>query len=299
MKLNNAFFVLSFVFFLGFQSCVVTKMKFDNKSLIETEQKKGKFKKISIKKFFKLYKQNFPNYKNLYVKFKVKYQENDDSKSLKGIIKNVRDSVIIISLYHSSGIPIAKMKFTKDSIFLNDRLNKQFFQYDYNYILEKFSMNLTYQNIEAILFAEPFVYGDTVFNEKKIKDFKLYKDKDSSTLVFQSVKNKKIKKLYKKTKKGKKLSHKLISMSILQQIIVDPKEILIKKIIIKDLINKNELFVSYDDCSNLLDDKKFVKLLNVKINSKGEIFSFKVKYYKVKEKETMKLKFSIPDYENK
>jgi hypothetical protein len=133
-----------------------------------------------------------------------------------------------------------------------------------------------------------------VITEKKLKDFKRYKD--TADVVFQSAKNKMIKKFYKKTKKGKKLSHKLVASSTIQQMYVNRHTYFLDKMVVKDLINAYELIVLYNDYSNMLNNKNFIKLLGIIIKSKEGRVEMDIKYYKVKEKPSLKLKFSIPKY---
>ncbi len=287
---------LLFLVALGMQSCVSLRDEAGMQSKANTEQQHRRVKKITAKKFLAGFEQIYPSYKNLYVKFKMKYIQDGDSKSLKGIIQNVRDSIIILSLYHVSGVPVAKIKLTKDSLFLDDRLNKKFYKADYGLLYEKYALNLNYSNIEALLFARPFIYGDSVVTEKKLKDFKRYKD--TADVVFQSAKNKVIKKFYKKTKKGKRLSHKLVASSTIQQIFVNRETLRLDRITVKDLINAYELIVEYNDYSNTLNNKNFIKLMGITVKNKSGEVKMNIKYYKVKEKPGMRLKFTIPKYED-
>ncbi len=282
---------------LGMQSCVSLRNESGTPIHINTELPHKRLKKITAKKFLTGFEQIYPSYKNLYVKFKMKYKQDGNTKSLKGIIQNVRDSVIVLSLYHVSGIPVAKMKLTRDSLFLDDRLNKKFYQADYGLLYEKYALNLNYQNIEALLFARPFIYGDSTVTEKKLKDFKRYKD--SIDVIFQSAKNKVIRRFYKKTKKGKRLPHKLVASSVVQQIYVNRESLRLDKVSVKDLINAYELVVEYDDYSNRLNNKNFIKLMGITVKNKsgGEV-KISLKYYKVKEKPGMHLKFTIPNYQD-
>jgi len=71
------------------------------------------------------------------------------------------------------------------------------------------------------------------------------------------------------------------------------------KVSVKDLINAYELVVEYDDYSNRLNNKNFIKLMGITVKNKsgGEV-KISLKYYKVKEKPGMHLKFTIPNYQD-
>ena len=252
-------------------------------------------KHLTAKKFYKFFLNNYPEYQNLQTKFKLKYEENNSTKSLKGIIKNIKDSIIYISLYHSTGIPVAKILLTRDSILLNDRLNNKFYAKTYDFINSKYALNLTYNNIEALLFARPFIYGENYFEFKKFKDFKRYKD--STYYIFQSTKNRKIKRYYKKTKKGKKIKDRLINALTIQSFYINRKNVNLEKITIQDIYNGYMLETIYSDYSNTLNGKNFIKKMEIILKNKNNLTKFHIKFYKLSEKENLKIKFKRPDYD--
>jgi hypothetical protein len=284
------YFVIGAIFIIS--GCAVIK---PNNQNIETREHRH-LKHLTPKKYLTYFNENYPNYKNLQLKFKLKFEDSGSTKSLKGVIKNRRDSIILIYLYHSTGIPIAKIKLTQDSVFLDDRLNKKFYADDYNFINSKFLINLTYDNVEALLFARPFIYGDTVFSDKKFKDFKRYKD--STYFVFRSTRNKKIKKFYKKTKKGKKIPDRLVPSLIVQSFYVDRNTIDLSRSVVQDLLNGYTFSAEYNDYGNVLDDKKFVKKIDITLNNKKNLYKFHLKYYRVIEKSNLKYNFKVPDYKD-
>ena len=263
---------------------------------ISAEKKELRIKHLTPKKYISYFKENYPDYKNLQLKFKLKFEESGSTKSLKGIIKNRKDSIILISLYHSTGIPIAKIKLTKDSVFLDDRLNKKFYSSDYKLINSKYLLTLTYDNVEALLFSRPFIYGDTILDVKKFKDFKRYRD--STFFVFKSTRNKKIKKFYKKTRKGKKIPSRMVPSLIVQSFYIDRNTIDLSKSTVQDLINGYMLEADYVDYGNKLKDKKFVKKIDIILNNKKNVYKFHLKYYKLAEKQNMNLNFKIPKYKD-
>ena len=287
----NIFFVLSAL--LLFSGCSTLSLHKGNDT---AEKKEVRIKHLTPKKYIAYFKENYPDYENLQLKFKLKFEESGSSKSLKGVIKTKRDSIILISLYHSTGIPIAKIKLTKDSVFLDDRLNKKFYASDYKLINSKYLLTLTYDNIEALLFARPFIYGDSVLDVKKFKDFKRYKD--STFFVFRSTRNKKIKKFYKKTRKGKKIPSRMVPSLIVQSFYIDRNTIDLSKSTVQDLLNGYMLEAAYIDYGNKIKDKKFVKKIDIILNNKKNVYKFHLKYYKLSEKQDMNFNFKIPNYKD-
>ncbi len=249
-------------------------------------------KRITHKKFVKTFNSIYPDYHYLLAKAKIKFKENNTTHSLRGIFRVVKDSMMIISLYHSTGIPVAKLKLTKDTIYLIDELNHNFYKKTYKWISDKYALNLTYSNIEALLFARPFIYDDTVFSFKKFKDFK--RKKDSADVIFYSVKNNKIKRYYKKNKKGKKISVRLRQSLIGQKFYVNANTYFLDRSIIEDFVNNYKLDVFYINYGNTLGNKPFVKKMKIILNNKNNSYNFDIKYYKVVKKDRLKLKFKIP-----
>ncbi len=247
---------------------------------------------MSAKKYVKHFHDFYPDYHNLQAKLKVKYEAGNKSYSLRGVIKYVKDSLMILSLYHSSGIPVAKMKLTRDSVFLHNLLNKEFYIRDFSYLDSTFNFSFSLNNVAGILFAEPFIYGDSTLEIKKFKAFKRYKD--TSYYAFQSVKNRKIKKYYKKSKKGKNIPRRLIKMTTVQTFFVNRKTLLLSKSEIKDLLHNYSLSAEYLTFDNKLHGKPFVKTEVITVSDGKKTYKLKIKIYKVNEKDKLNLKFKMP-----
>ena len=108
MKISNKYilFIISFSFI--FNSCLV------NKPIL----KKKEIKNLTGSQVFDSIRDNYGDYKYFYSKFSASFIMNGEKTSIKGTIKIKPDSIIWISLSPGLGVEIARIKATKDSIFL-------------------------------------------------------------------------------------------------------------------------------------------------------------------------------------
>ncbi len=214
------------------------------------------------------------------------------SKSIRGIIKTKRDSIIWISLYHSTGIPVAKMVMTKDSIIFLNRLEDTYYAGNYDFINDKLNFSLTYNNIQGVLFNELFLYNDTITKLKELKDFKRYSD--STCYVLQSVKKKAFRKYSKKQRKKKRVKRKWREGFIVQDFRIDPvNSYKIKHLSVRDITNNLEFSVNYDNFEENLD-KLFPMNVNISIFTPRDTIISDLRIRKLIKNESLKFSFKIP-----
>lgn len=251
---------------------------------------------ISDKKLLKKITKNYINYNYLTVKFSGKAQWDNTSKSIRGIIKTKRDSVILISIYHSSGIPVAKTLLTKDSVIFLNRLNNTYYIGNYNFLEEYLNFSLTFNNIQAILFNEIFLYNDTIVHLKELKDFKRYSD--STCYILQSVKKRAFKKYYKKQNKNKRPKRKWRTGFIVQDFNILPDTFKIKKISIKDISNHLTFSAEYDNFMPFYD-KLFPQNMKIDILTPKDTIITTLKFKKVTKNDFLNFSFKIPSKASK
>ncbi len=270
--------------FLGTLSCAVHKET--------TKIPHGKrLKSISDKKLLKKTTKNYLSYNYLTLKFSGKAQWGNYAKSIRGIVKTKRDSIIWISLYHSTGIPIAKIVMTKDSLIFLNRLNDTYYAGNYNFLEDQLNFSLTFNNVQGVLFNELFLYNDTITKFKELKDFKRYAD--TACYVLQSVKKKAFRKYSKKQRKNKRIRRKWREGFIVQNFKILPETYKIKNLSVRDITNKMTFVTDYDNFETFLN-KPFPQNMKVSIFTPKDTVITNLKVKKLIKNESLKFSFKIP-----
>lgn len=90
--------------------------------------------------------------------FSGSYQSKEQNLPLKGHIRIKKDQFIWISLRPMLNIEIGRILFTEDSIKYLDRMKKEYFAENYNYIKKHFGFKMNYSIIESVLTNTFFLY---------------------------------------------------------------------------------------------------------------------------------------------
>ena len=78
--------------------------------------------------------------------------EEEDGKVTSGVtVRMHRDSVIWISVVPGFGIEAARVKITPDSVYMVNRLQRNYFAGDYTLIKDKFKVDVNFKLVQAIL----------------------------------------------------------------------------------------------------------------------------------------------------
>jgi len=78
--------------------------------------------------------------------------EEEDGKVSSGVtIRMQKDSVIWISVVPGFGIEAARVKITRDSVYMVNRLQRNYFAGDYSLIKEKFKVDVNFELVQAIM----------------------------------------------------------------------------------------------------------------------------------------------------
>lgn len=96
-------------------------------------------------------KSNEFKFETLAAKADFSLEEEGKKLNFKANIRIRRDSVIWMSITPALGIELARILITVDTVKVINRLQKEYFIGDYNYINKKFNIDLEYQDIQAVL----------------------------------------------------------------------------------------------------------------------------------------------------
>ncbi|REE05988.1 DUF4292 domain-containing protein [Marinoscillum furvescens] len=87
----------------------------------------------------------------LSAKAKIDFESEKNSLSGSANIRIQRDSVIWMSLSPGLGIEVARVLITTDSVAVIDKVNKQYMQYHFADLSEKFDFELNYQLVQSAI----------------------------------------------------------------------------------------------------------------------------------------------------
>ena len=134
---------------------------------------------------FKRVENQYLSFDHLELKAKLKADFINKKNPLKVSIRINRDSIVWISLNLSTGLPVAKASFTKDSIRVIERVNNKVYVGNYDQLYRRKGIALSYNVIQSILLNE-ICACDTIETEnQKIPE----KDKYSSIYFVKNFKD--------------------------------------------------------------------------------------------------------------
>ncbi len=111
------------------------------------------------------------NFEYLTAKAKISYQDQNNDLNANVNLRVKKDSIIWISLTPALGIEVSRCLITKDSLYLLDRLNNHFYQYDFVTLGKKFNMNITFNLLESAFIGNlPYPKKQTDSLSKFTKD---------------------------------------------------------------------------------------------------------------------------------
>lgn len=105
-----------------------------------------------------------------YLKAKAKFRYDDGKDDLKATanIRIKKDSLIWMSISATLGIEAARIRISKDSMVIIDRLNKQYTILDYQQLTEKYNFKIDYDLLQSVLLgnlSNPIEKEDKVTKE--------------------------------------------------------------------------------------------------------------------------------------
>ena len=192
--------------------------------------------------------------------------EEEDGKVTSGVtVRMQKDSVIWISVVPGFGIEAARVKITPDSIYMVNRLQRNYFAGDYTLIKDKFKVDVDFKLVQAILLGN--YLPSTSGNEKKLAQTPLqHLRQEQENLIIDQF--------------------------------LDPVSSKLKKLTIKDQKTKNSINVDYSQFEQV-NEQPFAKasLIVVQQNqgekSAGAVLS--IEYNKVNlDEEILAFPFSVP-----
>ena len=215
---------------------------------------------------------NYLDYQSLYIKSSISFNKKKKSLKLKSSIKILKDSLIIVSLSPGLGIEAARIKFTKDSIFILDRMSSQLTKAGYKYLLDSMNISVDFLDVQSILTNELLIYPKDktlALKEQFVHHFRIKTQEPDLQLYSKSLSN------------------------IEQLITVDRQNYRIKSTKINELDNQRYLNIEYID---LFSDefKNIPKSIDIYSYTKTDKVSIHLNYTKVVKNKQLSFSFKVP-----
>jgi hypothetical protein len=131
------------VFALIFSSCQRRHLnKIATNSIVKKKQKRR-------------VKPQTADFKYLSTKSKIEYTDGLDNFTANASIRIRKDSVIWVSVSPALGVEVLRCLITKDSVFIMNKLQKEYYLFSYLDLKEKLNFDINYGLVESILFGNP------------------------------------------------------------------------------------------------------------------------------------------------
>jgi len=269
---KNRIYILRFLFLIFF---VFVFLSFSS-------DKPKKMRNYGSKRIYKFVSKNYLDYNTLSIKSGIKVEFHNKKYSLKGNFRIKKDSIIWVNLNHATGISVLRAILTPDSIKYLDKINKKYYAGTYEMTAKALKINLNFKSLQSLLTNELISVSD---NRKPVRVFSDYKSYiDSNMYVLQNIRNRKIKKFYKRNK------NKLL---LLEKIHIKPCVFKIEKFEVEDLKTKKKLTVDYNKFIKI-DSILFPKKIDFVVVEDSSITSIKMKYSRIKVNTKNKYNFKVP-----
>jgi hypothetical protein len=176
------------------------------------------------------------DFKYMDARFKVNYKDSDNkANTAKVRLRMKKDSLIWVSVTGPVGVEGIRALIRKDSIFIIDRIAKNFITAKFDTLGKIFNFDFTYEMVQSVLLAEmPFAGYEST----------------------------------KKSDKGKtsKIEQKVERLEVENELINQYQKL--ESLFVKDLISKNTMKMTFDEYA-VFDGEFFPKLANIQINYKN------------------------------
>ena len=107
------------------------------------------------------------------------FAQKQNSMNVSGSIRIRKDSIIILSFQPFLGLEVARAGITQHSVTLVDRINKRYFQADFDSLREQTGVNINYNIFQSIFTNSLFIFDEpeqvliSAFKEVQVGDLSL------------------------------------------------------------------------------------------------------------------------------
>ena len=270
---------------LGIAFLLLIFLQFSCKSTYELGRKRARG--MSDNKLYNQVLDSSLMYNTLWVKrFSANYESKGKSQNIRGSIKILRDSIIMVQINAPTGIlEVVRMYITPDSVKVLDRLKKKYIVSDFKYLSDKLNMNVNFYTLQSILTNEIFQLQDLYERQRpfirnfkgKVIDGKYVFISDKASKVERKLRKDKFRKLYKFN---------------YQRFEIDPSLMKITDVLVREFGEERDISMKYRDFVNV-GEQKFPSELVFKLKDSIQSVSCKLKYNKLVIDQELKFPFRV------
>jgi hypothetical protein len=206
----------------------------------------------------------------------ISVQQEGKKNTFKSNIRIRKDSAIWISITPLFGIELARILITEDSVKVMNRLEKQYFIGDYEYINKRFNVDLEFEVIQALMLGNSIAFE---------LDEKIKFSTDNEDFYLGNLRKRKVRKAEEKPKKMEKQKDEVISLWINQETFK------LNKFLLSDLSANRYLFGEYKD-QMTVEDQKVPEYLHFELRS-AKPSIVELQYSRVSLNQALKFSFNI------
>ena len=207
-------------------------------------ESRGKTENMRPNKLYKNLQSSKLDYEYLTMKFSAEMFYGDESDEFSGMIRMQKDSAIWISL-RSYNIEGARVLFTRDSVKFINRLDKSYYVGDFEFLKNRFDIDLDYNIIQSIITNSFFFYPEPEDTTKAVGKYKLCSD--SCLYCMSSISQRKYNKYYINERKQNKWERKLekeLEDSVSGGLYLEPNEFVFQIVkVVPDLYRVQEMYL--------------------------------------------------------
>ena len=254
---------------------------FSNLELSAQENIKN-LKKTPTRRLIKRVVKNYFDYNKVSYKITAKITTPSQKYKLNIACRIIKDSIIWINANHASGIAVARIIVTQDSIKIINKLKKTYSLQSNKELLSNIDYHLDFNTLQSILSAELINWENNKNIIKAYRDYKSYKD--STSYLLQNLKKRKLNRILKKDKVDKYIIHRI---HINENYKITSSEF-------DDFASKQNIQVNYDKYKTI-EIGTVPSLINLilKTGNNTTTVSMKIRKYKFNKKK-LNFPFKIP-----
>lgn len=228
------------------------------------------YKEYTIDEIQSNYTSSQKHFKSISIpRLSLSYRDGDSELALKGNMRAVYDSAMLISVNAGFGIEIARIFLTPTEIQVLDRVNSFYKKLNYMQMEDFLGINAEFWKITG-LFFNAFKFNE-VFN---LADYSINCSKEQ-IMIYEK-------------------SSKLIDGFDEMKVYFRTEDFLIKKIELLDKEKKNFAFIEYSLFEDVGNSVMLPMELKIFVNAKGETKELWIKYSKAEINTLKKIEFSVP-----
>jgi hypothetical protein len=268
----------------------------------------GRGENLRPPKLYKEITEHRFDFENLTLKFSADMYVGEEKQEFSGIMRMQKDTAIWISL-RSFNIEGVRVLITKDSVKFINRLEKTYYEGDFNFLTSRFEMDMDYNMIEAIFTNSFFFYPQPEDSSKAISNFK--QCYDSTLYCMSSISERKYSRYYIEEKNQGRWERKLekeindtvgediveyqTNEFVFQFVKVLPDLFRVHDMYLENYIQQQSLYIEYGK-QYLVDNQYFPHEISVEIITPRFVTNLKINIESVTiDSESMSFPFKISD----